>query len=72
MARCGGKTVLTAFFRLLNDERGAAVAEYGLVAACFALSMIVVLGAIQTESGGQLSGTQTRLTNAANLRNGSF
>lgn len=39
----------------LRDERGAALAEYALIAASVGISMIAGVALLQTESGSALS-----------------
>jgi len=51
--------------RFLQDDRGTAVAEYGLVAAVFFLAVVVGLSTVQTQASSQLTGTQSRLASTA-------
>ena len=53
---------MTAFARLLADESGAALAEYALVSAAFALSAATALAAIAYQCGIRLGATSTGLT----------
>ncbi len=55
----------------LRDDRGAALAEYALLLVAFFVLMLGVMALVGSESAAQLSGTQTRLTNASTLSNGS-
>lgn len=52
--------VLAAFAK---DESGVAFSEYALIAAAFAVMMISVMKAMQSQAGTQLSTTQSSLTN---------
>ncbi len=56
-----GSTLRFHFFRLLADERGAAINEYALVAAFFAVASIATLEAISTNATLQLTTTQNNL-----------
>ncbi len=49
------------FLRLLRDERGAAIDEYALVAAFFAVASIATLEAISSNATNQLTTTQNNL-----------
>ena len=48
---------------LLSDESGASLSEYAMVAAAFAVIMIVVMKGMQTQAGTQLTTTQGNLSN---------
>jgi Flp pilus assembly pilin Flp len=55
------ESIASLLRELVDDERGATVIEYALVAAVFALGMLTVLSLIQTETGSQLTTTQNNL-----------
>ena len=38
--------MLTTFFKLLSDEKGATAIEYGLIAALIAVAAVTVLGTV--------------------------
>ena len=49
------------FFRLLADERGAALGEYAYVAVFFAVATILTLQTISSNATWQLTNTQNGL-----------
>jgi Flp pilus assembly pilin Flp len=55
-------TLIGAF---LNDDSGAAVAEYGLLLVALAFTMLATLSLIGHESTARLASTQTSLNTTA-------
>jgi pilus assembly protein Flp/PilA len=56
-----GKTVMSAFMRLLRDESGATAIEYGLIAAGISVAIIAVVRGIGTNLNATFSSVLTAL-----------